>query len=143
MAAIKDVATREVVGWSMADHLRAELCTDALVMALQRRQPEEGLIHHSDRGVQYAAEPYRKVLGRHGIRQSMSRKGDCYDNAPMESFFGTLKNELVHRTGFPTKEAARRAIFEYLEAFYNRRRRHSGLGFLTPAQAYAQMVGVA
>jgi putative transposase len=92
---------------------------------------------------QYASGPYRKVLGRHGIRQSMSRKGDCYDNAPMESFFGTLKTELVHRTSFPTREAARRAIFEYVEAFYNRRRRHSGLGFLTPAQAYEQMAGAA
>ena len=127
----------------MADHLRDELARDALVMAIQRRRPAPGLIHHSDRGVQYASEPYRKVLGRHGIRQSMSRKGDCYDNAPMESFFGTLKTELVHRTSFPTREAARRAIFEYVEAFYNRRRRHSGLGFLTPAQAYEQMAGAA
>jgi transposase InsO family protein len=143
LAAIKDVATREIVGWSMADHLRAELCTDALVMALQRRRPEPGLIHHSDRGVQYAAEPYRKVLKRHGIKQSMSRKGNCYDNAPMESLFGSLKTELVHRTTFPTREAARRAIFEYVETFYTRRRRHSGLGFLTPAQAYAQMAGAA
>ena len=92
---------------------------------------------------QYAAEPYRKVLRRHGIRQSMSRKGNCYDNAPMESFFGSLKTELVHRTAFPTRQAAKRAIFEYVEAFYNRRRRHSGLGFLTPAQAYEQMAGAA
>src|SRR4051794_33337056 len=90
-----------------------------------------------------ASGPYRKVPGRHGIRQSMSRKGDCYDSAPMESFFGTLKTELVHRTSFPTGEAARRAIFEHVEAFYNRRRRHSGLGFLTPAQAYEQMAGAA
>jgi putative transposase len=137
------VATREIVGWGMADHLREELARDALPMAIRRRQPPPGLIHHSDRGVQYASGPYRKVLGRHGIRQSMSRKGDCYDNAPMESFFGTLKTELVHRTSFPTREAARRAIFEYVEAFYNRRRRHSGLGFLTPAQAYEQMAGAA
>ena len=92
---------------------------------------------------QYASGPYREVLGRHGIRQSMSRKGDCYDSAPMESFFATLKTELVHRTTFPTREAAKRAIFEYVEAFYNRRRRHSGLGFLTPAQAYEQMAGAA
>jgi putative transposase len=143
LAAIKDVATREIVGWSMADHLGAELACDALRMALQRRQPPPGLIHHSDRGVQYAAEPYRKVLRRHGIRQSMSRKGNCYDNAPMESFFGSLKTELVHRTAFPTRQAAKRAIFEYVEAFYNRRRRHSGLGFLTPAQAYEQMARAA
>jgi transposase InsO family protein len=90
-----------------------------------------------------ACKDYRAILARHGITQSMSRKGDCWDNAPMESFFGTLKSELVHRTTFPTREAARRAIFEYVEAFYNRRRRHSGLGFLTPAQAYAQMAQAA
>jgi putative transposase len=87
--------------------------------------------------------PYRATLARHGIIQSMSRKGDCLDNAPMESFFGTLKNELVYRTSFPTRETARRAIFEYIEAFYNRQRRHSGLGFLTPAQAYEQMARAA
>jgi putative transposase len=143
LAAIKDLATREIVGWSMADHLRGELACDALVMAIQRRQPPRGLIQHSDRGVQYASKPYRAILARHGITQSMSRKGDCLDNAPMESFFGSLKNELVHRTTFPTREAARRAIFEYVEAFYNRRRRHSGLGFLTPAQAHEQMAGAA
>jgi transposase InsO family protein len=143
LAAIKDLATREIVGWSMADHLRAELACDALRMALRRRQPAEGLIHHSDRGVQYACKDYRAILARHGIAPSMSRKGDCWDNAPMESFFGSLKGELVHRTAFPTREAARRAIFEYIEAFYNRRRRHSALGFLTPAQAYEQMAGAA
>src|SRR3954463_10622848 len=143
LAAIKDMATREIVGWSMADHLRAELACDALLMALQRRQPPPGLIQHSDRGVQCACKDSRAILARHGVRQSMSRKGDCWDNAPMESFFGSLKTELVHRTDFPTREAAKRAIFEYVEAFYNRRRRHSGLGFLTPAQAYPQMAGVA
>jgi putative transposase len=143
LAAIKDLATREIVGWSMADHLRAELACDALRMALRRRQPPPGLIHHSDRGAQYACKDYRAILARHGLVQSMSRKGDCWDNAPMESFFGSLKTELVHRTSFPTREAARRAIFEYVEAFYNRRRRHSGLGFLTPAQAYEQMARAA
>ncbi|HKI00988.1 MAG TPA: IS3 family transposase [Thermoanaerobaculia bacterium] len=143
LAAVKDMATREIAGWSMADHLRGELARDALVMAIQRRQPPRGLIQHSDRGVQYASKPYRAILARHGITPSMSRKGDCLDNAPMESFFGSLKNELVHRTTFPTREAARRAIFEYVEAFYNRRRRHSGLGFLTPAQAYEQMARAA
>jgi putative transposase len=143
LAAIKDLATREIVGWSMADHLGAELACDALRMALKRRQPPPGLVHHADRGVQYASGPYRAILARHGITQSMSRKGDCYDNAPMESFFGSLKSELVHRTSFPAREAARRAVFEYLEAFYNRRRRHSALGFLTPAQAYEQMARAA
>ena len=143
LAAIKDMATREIVGWSMADHLRGGLARDALVMAIQRRQPSRGLVQHSDRGVQYASKPYRAVLARHGLTQSMSRKGDCLDHAPMESFFGGLKDELVHRTAFPTREAARRAIFEYVEAFYNRRRRHPGLGFLTPAQAYEQMARAA
>lgn len=143
LAAVKDMATREIVGWSMADHLRAELACAALRMALHRRQPPEGLIHHSDRGVQYAGKDYQAILGRHGLRCSMSRRGNCYDNAPMESFFGSLKNELVHRTGFPTREAARRAVFDYIEVFYNRRRRHSGLGFLTPAQAHAQMARAA
>jgi transposase InsO family protein len=143
LAAIEDLATREIVGWGMADHLRAELACDALRTALQRRQPPPGLIHHSDRGVQYACKDYRAILARHGVRQSVSREGDCWDNAPMESFFGSLETELAHRTGFPTREAAQRAIFEYLEAFYGRRRRHSGLGSLTPAQAHAQMAGAA
>ena len=92
---------------------------------------------------QYACKDYRAILARHGIVQSMSREGDCWDNAPMESLFGSLKTELVHRTAFPTREAAKRAVFEYLEVFYNRQRRHPGLGFLTPAQAYAQMAGAA
>src|SRR3569623_1115731 len=113
------MATREIVGWSMADHLRRSLCENALMMAIQHRAPPRGHIHHSNRGVQYACGPYRKILDRYGIEASMSRKGDCYDNAPMESFFSSLKTELVHRTAFPTKETARRAIFEYLEAFYN------------------------
>jgi putative transposase len=143
LAAIKDMVTREIIGWAMADHLRAELACDALVMAIRRRQPPEGLIHHSDRGVQYACQDYQAILARHGLLCSMSRRGDCYGNAPMESFFGTLKNELVHRTTFPTREAARRAIFDYIEIFYNRRRRHSGLGYLTPAQAYEQMARAA
>ena len=143
LAAIKDMATREIVGWSMSDSLEAGSACEALRMAIQRRQPPAGLIHHSDRGVQYACGEYQKLLARHGLRCSMSRRGNCYDNAPMESFFGSLKNELVHRTTFPTRAAARRALFEYLEIFYNRRRRHSGIGFLTPAQAYEQMAKAA
>jgi transposase InsO family protein len=98
LAAIKDMATREIVGWSMADHLRSSLCENALMMAIQHRAPPRGLIHHSDRGVQYACGPYRKILDRHGIKASMSRKGDCLDNAPMESFFSSIKTELVYRT---------------------------------------------
>ena len=143
LAAIKDLATREIVGWSMSDNLEAGSACEALRMAIQRRQPSAGLIHHSDRGVQYASGEYQKLLARHGLRCSMSRRGNCYDNAPMESFFGSLKTELVHRTTFPTKAAARQALFDYVEIFYNRRRRHSGVGFLTPAQAYEQMAKAA
>jgi putative transposase len=142
LAAVEDLATREIVGWSMADHLRAKLCVDALVMALQRRRPEPGLVHHSDRGVQYAAEPYRQVLGRHGIKQSMSRRGNCLDNAPMESFFASLKKEHVHLARFRTRTEARAAVFEYVEVFYNRQRLHSGLGYRTPAEARADMEGI-
>jgi transposase InsO family protein len=140
LAAIKDLATREILGWSMADHLRAELCLDALVMALQRHgPPPRGLLHHSDRGVQYAAEPYRAVLERHGITQSMSRRGNCLDNAPMESLFTALKVEHVHQVRFRTRQEARAAVFEYIEIFYNRQRLHSGLGYRTPAEARASM----
>jgi putative transposase len=142
LAAIEDLATREIVGWSMADHLRAGLCVDALVMALQRRQPEPGLIHHSDRGVQYAAEPYRWVLGRHGISQSMSRRGNCLDNAPMESLFASLKKEHVHHVRFRTRAEAKAAVFDYIEVFYNRQRLHSALGYRTPFEARASMEGI-
>ena len=139
LAAIKDMATREIVGWSMADHLKAELCIDALVMALQRCRPPQGLIHHSDRGVQYACGPYREVLERHGIVQSMSRRGNCLDNAPMESFFASLKKEHVHQARFRTRAEAKAAVFEYIEVFYNRQRLHSALGYRTPAEARASM----
>jgi putative transposase len=142
LAAIEDLATREIVGWSMADHLRAGLCVDALVMALQRRRPSPGLVHHSDRGVQYAAEPYRRVLERHGIKQSMSRRGNCLDNAPMESFFASLKKEHVHHARFRTREEAKAAVFDYVEIFYNRQRLHSALGYRTPAEARAGMAGI-
>ena len=142
LATIEDLATREVVGWSMADHLRAGLCVDALVMALQRCRPPEGLIHHSDRGVQYAAKPYRQVLERHGITQSMSRRGNCLDNAPMESFFASLKKEQVHHTHFRTRAEAKAAVFDYIEVFYNRQRLHSALGYHTPFEARASMEGI-
>jgi putative transposase len=139
LAVIKDMATREIIGWSMADHLRAELCIDALVMAIHRHHPPAGLIHHSDRGVQYASAPYRAVLARYGIEQSMSRRGNCLDNAPMESFFAALKGEHVHHARFRTRDEARAAVFEYVEVFYNRQRLHSGLGYHTPAEARASM----
>ncbi|TRD13248.1 IS3 family transposase, partial [Palleronia caenipelagi] len=136
LAAVKDMATREIVGWSMADHLGAQLCCDALRMALHRRVPVPGLIAHSDRGVQYASGDYRKIIRHAKLEQSMSRRGQCLDNAPMESFFSSLKKELVHRHRFRTREQARAAIFEYIEVFYNRQRRHSAIGYQTPAQAF-------
>ena len=107
----------------------------ALLMAIQCHRPPKGLIQHSDRGIQYGLKPYRKILEDHGLKASMSRKGNCLDNALMESFFGSLKTELVHRTRFRTREEARWAIFEYIEVWYNRQRRHSPLGYITPEQA--------
>jgi transposase InsO family protein len=139
LACVIDLCSRKIVGWSMADHLRAQLCTEALDMALAGRRPSEGLLHHSDRGVQYACNDYRQLLEEHGIQCSMSGKGDCWDNAVMESFFKTLKSELVYQTHYRTREEARRSIFEYVEVFYNRQRRHSSLGYLSPAQFEAQL----
>lgn len=138
LAAVLDLATRKVVGWAMRDHLRAELASTALLMAAQRQRPAKGLIAHSDRGSQYASGSYRELLAAWGMRQSMSRKGCCYDNAPMESLFHTLKVELVHRERFATREAAQRELFAYLEGYYNRQRLHSALGYRTPEQAEQQ-----
>jgi putative transposase len=133
LAVILDCFARRVVGWAMADHLRTELPLAALSMALARRQPEPGqLIHHSDRGSQYTAHDYREVLAKHGITASMSRSGNAYDNAVAENFFATLKAELIDRQPWLTRRAARQAIFEWIEVFYNRRRRHSSLGYLSP-----------
>ena len=143
LAAIKDMATREIVGWSMDDHLKSTLCESALRMAILYRNPPPGLIHHSDRGVQYACNDYRNMLKARRINPSMSRKGDCYDNAPMESFFGSLKTECVHRTRFATRKEAKAALFDYIEVFYNRQRLHSGVGYKTPVQAYAEMKAMA
>jgi len=139
LAVVLDLCSRKVVGWAMADHLRAELCTNALEMALKRRRPAGGLLHHSDRGVQYACGEYRDLLRSQGIECSMSRRGDCYDNAVVESFFKTLKAELVYHEHYATREQARRSIFEYLEVFYNRKRLHSSLGYLSPEQFEAAM----
>ena len=134
LAVVLDAASRRVVGWALADHLRIELATDALRMALVARRPGPGLIHHSDRGCQYTAGAYAQLLAGHGIAQSLGRPGTCWDNAVPESFFATLKTELIYRQPWPTKQAARTAIFEFIEAFYNRRRRHSTLGYLSPAE---------
>ena len=139
LATVKDLATMEIVGWSMAERLKSVLCEDALKMAIRSRRLPMGLIHHSDRGVQYACGDYRKLLRLHGIKASMSRKGNCLDNAPMESFFGSLKTELVHRTRFSTRREAKAALFEYIEIFYNQRRRYSSIGYRTPAQARRDM----
>jgi transposase InsO family protein len=134
LAAVEDLYSRRVVGWSMADHLESRLVVDALALAVQRRLPGEGLLAHSDRGSQYASDHYQALLARHGITCSMSRRADCWDNAPMESFFASLKKELVHDANFATRAEARAAIVEYIEVFYNTRRRHSTLGYVSPAE---------
>lgn len=141
LSVVIDLFSRRVVGWSMTDHLRSEGVAEALEMAIQRRRPEPGadLLHHSDRGVQYACELYRGLLEEHGITCSMSRRGNCYDNAPVESFFGTLKTELVHRTRYATRAQARSGVFEWIECWYNRRRRHSSLGYVSPERFEAQI----
>ncbi len=132
LAVLLDACSRRVVGWAMAEHLRAELALDALAMALQRRRPAAGLVHHTDRGCQYTAAAYREALAARGITASMSRSGDCYDNAMAESFFATLKAELVDSNAWPTRAAARQAIFAWLEVWYNRQRRHSALAYRSP-----------
>jgi putative transposase len=132
LAAVIDLCSRRVVGWSMADHMEADLVADALRMALARRRPDAGLLHHSDRGSQYASDDYQHLLASHGITCSMSGKGDCWDNAVMESFWATLEAELVHPEHYATREQARRSIFEYIEVFYNRQRLHSSLGYVSP-----------
>ena len=133
LAVVLDLFSRRVVGWATADHLRAELTCDALRMALTHRKPRGELLHHSDRGVQYASEAYQHLLAEHGIEPSMSRTGNCYDNAVTESFFSTAKRELTHHESYATREEARRSLFEYIEVFYNRKRLHSTLGYRSPA----------
>jgi putative transposase len=123
LAGVLDLCSRKIVGWSMADHMRAELPGDALSMAITRRCPDAGLLHHSDRGVQYACDDYRQLLLAQGMEMSMSGRGDCWDNAVMESFWSTLKNELVNHERYATRQQARQSIFEYIEVFYNVRRK--------------------
>ena len=132
VAAVLDLFSRKIVGWSMADHMQTNLVRDALQMALQRRRPPEGLLHHSDRGVQYASDDYQQLLTRHHITVSMSGKGNCWDNAVMESFWSTFKTELIQQANYADRAEARRAIFEYIEVFYNRQRLHSSLGYVSP-----------
>jgi transposase InsO family protein len=133
LAAVVDLFSRKVVGWSMSERIDSRLVVDALEMAVSRQRPGTELVAHSDRGVQYASEHYQRVLSEHGITCSMSRRGDCWDNAPMESFFATLKKELVHHESYATRAAARASLFEYIEVFYNRVRRHSSLGYVSPS----------
>ncbi|MCK6474227.1 MAG: IS3 family transposase [Bryobacteraceae bacterium] len=132
LAAVLDLYSRKIVGWSMADHLRVTLVEEALKMALARRTPTGEVLHHSDRGVQYACDDYQRLLKTHGLVCSMSRTGDCYDNAAMESFWSTLKTELVHHAKFASRAEARRALFDYMEVFYNRQRRYSSIGYVSP-----------
>jgi transposase InsO family protein len=134
LAVVLDLFSRQVVGWAMDQQMPQELTLAALDMAIQRRRPLPGCMHHSDRGSQYAAGDYQKQLAKYGMVCSMSRKGNCWDNAPMESFFHSLKTEQVHHCDYQTRDEARRDIFEYIEVFYNRQRRHSTLGYLSPAQ---------
>ena len=132
VAAIKDLFNKKIVGWAMEPHMRAELVSQALWMAVKQERPSPGLIHHSDRGSQYASVAYRQQLAQFGMAASMSRRGNCYDNAPMESFWASLKKEQVHHRHYRTKTEARADIFDYIEAFYNTIRRHSALGNQSP-----------
>jgi putative transposase len=143
LATVLDLASRRVVGWAMRETLDAELALDALQMAITARRPLVGLVLHTDRGSQYACVDYRALLARHGMVASMSRKGDCWDNAVAESFFATLERELIGRCDWRTRDEARRAIFRYIETWYNRVRRHSTLGYVSPAQYEQQLQAVA
>jgi putative transposase len=138
LAVILDLYSRRVIGWAMGHRLTVDLAERALIMALANRRPRAGLLHHSDRGSQYAATSYQQLLATHGVTVSMSRKGNCWDNACIESFFGTLKRELVYHRHYATRDDATRDIFEYIEVFYNRQRRHSTLGYHSPAEYEAR-----
>ena len=144
LAGIKDLFNGELVGYAMSDRMTTTLVSQALFRAVAAKRPAKGLIHHSDRGSQYCSHAYRKQLQQFGMQASMSRKGDCWDNAPMESFWGSLKNELVHHRRFTTREQATREITEYIEIFYNRIRKQARLGYLSPAafsqQYYAKQI---
>lgn len=134
LAAVQDAFSRAIVGWSMAEHMRAELVVDALRMALARRRPEAGLIHHSDQGSQYVSLAFGQRARNAGVAVSMGSRGDCFDNAVAESFFATLKKELVRRRSWPTRRELQSVVFDYIESFYNRERRHSTLGYLSPRE---------
>ena len=144
LVAVQDLFSRGIVGWSMADHMRTELVTDALQMALKHRRPDPGLIWHSDQGGQFVSLAFGQQARAAGIAQSMGSRGDCFDNAVAESFFATLKKELLHRRSWPTKAELRTEVFDYIEVFYNRQRRHGTLGQISPAefeQRHSQLDG--
>ena len=143
LAVVMDLFSRRIVGWCMQASLHKELVLGTLAMARGRRHPRAGLLHHSDRGSQYASTDYQTLLEEAGIACSMSRKGNCWDNAPVESFLGTLEQELVNRCRFATRQQARQAVFEYIEVWYNRQRRHSSLGYVSPAEFERQALGEA
>ena len=140
LATVTDLSSRRVVGWSMAEHMRTELVADALRMAVAARRPGPGLIFHSDRGTQYTSTEFSDLLAEHQMVQSLSRPRQCWDNAVAESFFASLKEELIHRQSWATRAQARRAIVDYIEVFFNRRRLHSSLGFLSPAEYEARRI---
>ena len=143
LATTMDLFSRKVVGWAMADHMRTDLVTKALQMAIDTRAPGPGLIHHSDRGSQYASKEFRKMLEKNHMLASMSRKGDCWDNAVMESFFGSLKTERVHRDHYKDHRQGRTAVFQYIETFYNTVRMHSTLGYQSPNEFEAEQSSIA
>jgi len=143
LAVVIDLFSRRVVGWSMQSSMTAQLVLDALIMALWRRGKPSELLHHSDQGSQYSSEDFQRLLAAHGVTCSMSRKGNCWDNAAVESFFASLKKERVHRKTYATRDAARADIFDYIEAFYNTRRRHSTLGQVSPAEFERTQLGLA
>ena len=132
LATVIDLYSRKIVGWSMSDRMKADLVNNAMLMAIWQRKPSEGLVWHTDCGSQYASDSHRKILAEHRIIQSMSRKGNCFDNAVAESFFHTLKMELIYQNKFKTREKAKNVIFEYIEVFYNRIRVHSTNNYLSP-----------
>jgi putative transposase len=140
LAGVIDLCSRKLIGWAAADHMRADLVEEALTMAIVQRRPTGPVLHHSDRGVQYACDQYQALLTKHGFKASMSRRGNCYDNAVMESFWGTLKTEHVHHERYPTRATARQSLFEYIEVFYNRQRRHSSLGYVSPHEYEQQQL---